>query len=68
METKLCINCEHYKGDAWMRCGRPTGNKSLITGGDIMFDIPASGERSHGWINSRLDNKCGKEGRFFKAK
>ncbi len=68
MEPKLCINCKHYWENNFGACRRPSNKKSLVHGGDILFGNSAEWERRYGWLDARMTNTCGKEGRFFELK
>lgn len=71
---KLCKDCKHYNpimnGNHIIEhlCKRRTPKHDLITGAVINTELDCEYERDYSWAMSRLEKKCGREGRFFEPK
>lgn len=65
-EIKLCINCKNYCGVSGIHtCTRTLKKIDLVTGKSQIETYTCYYQRMCGYIDARLFNKCGKEGRFF---
>ena len=70
---KLCKDCRFYGtaiGGVHL-CEHPqswVGEISPVTGEDYRSRIPAGIQRVPGWLDALLQGRCGKGGRWWKAK
>ena len=74
---KLCKDCKHHKDLSGSRgtqyttvhlCLRRIQPHDLITGEPFGAKNNCILEREGGWLYARLENLCGREGRFFEPK
>lgn len=71
---KFCKDCKHYHEIivgthvAARLCKRRTPSHDLVTGAQMPDRYDCHFERAYGWSFSRLENLCGREGRFFEPK
>jgi hypothetical protein len=65
---KLCKDCKHhYKNPGTTdRCYHSRYGIELVNG--IPEWRACNHERWYGWLISRVESRCGKEGRYFEAK
>lgn len=66
---KLCKDCKHISNTDiyYPRCNRP-GGYEFVHGELQLMDSYCCNERSTGWLQTRLQGVCGKEGRYFERK
>lgn len=67
---KLCKDCKHIGESPFGNltyCTRVVGI-NLLDGSPEYVENYCTNERSAGWLTSRLNNLCGKEGRFYEEK
>ena len=72
---KLCKDCKWYRheeaGRYRHRCARNMLGVSamvLVTGEDGTYPSWCDLERCYGWFQARVENTCGKEGRWWEPK
>lgn len=66
----FCTDCIYYrdrKGNT-AKCVRYSLIDMVDGGHSYLLEASAWYQREGGWLYSRINNLCGKEGRFFKAK
>lgn len=65
---KYCKDCKHYfigSRSGYSFCNR----KNVIDKGTVNdFSNLCAIERGYGWLLTRLENLCGREGRFYEPK
>ena len=69
-----CIDCTHHRrvkdstNAVVHLCIRRQLKHCLVTRTRFIYRHDCDYERSYGWLISRLENLCGREGRFFEPK
>ena len=69
--VKLCKDCEYYsdhKGVIGQICNAPKIIKNVVDGSPIPKWNECRYQRATNWLETRLENRCGEEGRWWKAR
>ena len=65
MGDKICSECVHFNASAY-KCAAPKNTGRHPVTGEAHDYCGVSYLRQAGWLTARLENLCGKEGRWHK--
>lgn len=69
-DNKLCTKCKHYSRNlnADQLCFSPKQPHSVVDGSIPDELLPCKIQRCTDWLDTRIYDRCGKEGRWWEVK